>query len=334
MSKYPLVSVIIPVYNSEKYVDEAIHSILNQTYQNIEIIVIDDGSTDESKKVVKRIQSSKIIYVENEQNIGVSATRNKGFELANGKYIALMDADDISVPNRLERQVEFLENNSKYGVVSSYYEQFTNYPFYTKKRIKKTPLDTEIIHVSLLFTNVVCGAASMIRTETLKKNNIKFDTSLQMAEDFDLWKRLSFVARIANLDEVLYKYRIHKNNSMKKMVILDRDFIKVIVRSFDHFNFDIRHLFNVDLKLKDINSFVALNEYLEKILKLNRQTREYHQKYLEESCAKLLHWMFKKHLDVFGYELYKELQKIPLHEAITLSSKERRKLFFKSLLSK
>lgn len=92
----PLVSVIMPVYNSAKYLNEAIDSILNQTYENIELIVIDDGSSDNSVDLIKKYNSSKIRFFQNEKNIGVSATRNKAIDLSNGKYIALMDSDDIS----------------------------------------------------------------------------------------------------------------------------------------------------------------------------------------------------------------------------------------------
>ena len=318
----PLVSVIIPLYNAEQYIYEALQSILNQTYQNIEIIIIDDGSIDKSKEIVKSISSSKITYIQNEYNIGVSKTRNKGFDLAQGKYIALMDADDISILNRFEKQVEFLEEHTDYGIVSSHYESFRKYPFGVKRRIRKVPIDTDEIHASILFSSVICCPSAMIRTKVLKENDLKFDSALQMAEDFDLWRRLSFVTKIANLDEVLLKYRKHKNNSIKNRIVLDRDFTKVIIKSFKGLNINIQDLFNEKYKLKDIESFKQLHQYMEMILDSNVQNKEYHQKYLKEACHKLLHWMFKKHIRIFGHAFYLEFKKLPLSKDIVILKKE------------
>ena len=152
-----LVSVIMPVYNGEKYLKEAIFSILNQTYQNFELIIIDDGSTDNSIKIINELKSkfSKIIYSPNKKNIGVSATRNRGMKLAKGKYIAFMDADDISPLYRFEKQVEFMENNSDYGLVGGHYESFTNYVFYTKRKLRKLSSSFEHIKANILFSNSI-----------------------------------------------------------------------------------------------------------------------------------------------------------------------------------
>jgi len=331
MQDNPLVSVIIPLYNGKQYIYEAVNSMLNQTYQNIEIIIIDDGSTDEGGTVVNNIDSPKIIYIMNEKNIGVSASRNKGLDLAKGTYIALMDADDISMPTRIEKQVSFLENNTEYGVVSGHYEQFKKRRFSTKIRIEKLPIDPDIIHANILFSSVLCTPATMIRGDVLKNNNLKFDTSLQMAEDFDLWKKLSFVTKIMNLDEVLLRYRRHGNNSVNKISVLYRDYTKVIIRSFDHFNLDIRELFNEEYKLKDIQSFVSLHQYVELILDQNTQSKEYDPIHLKMAAAKFLKLIYNMHIDIFGYKLYTEFEKLPLFEFVPLANKEKRKLFFKSL---
>ena len=334
MEDKPLVSVIIPLYNAEQYIHEAVQSIVNQTYQNIEIIIIDDGSVDKSKDIVQSISSSKITYIQNEHNIGVSRTRNRGFELAKGKYIALMDADDISISTRLEKQVKFLENHNDYGVVSSHYESFREHLFGVKRRIRKLSTNAEDIHVNLLFSNMICCPSSMIRKEVLIENNIKFDTSLQMAEDYDLWRRLSFVTKITNLDEVLLKYRKHKNNSIKNRVILDRDFTRVIIKSFAHLNINIHNLFDEEYKLINIQSFLTLNEKLERIIENNVETQVYHQEHLKSASAKLLHCMFKKHIHVLGHDLYEVFNKLPLFELVSLSKREKLQLFFLPMFKK
>src|SRR5690606_28917246 len=107
----PLVTVFMPVYNSEQYIREALESILNQTYQNLDILLVDDGSTDRSVEIIKSYQDTRIRLIQNEKNMGIPYTRNVGLKEAKGKYIAIMDSDDIAVSNRIERQIQYLETN-------------------------------------------------------------------------------------------------------------------------------------------------------------------------------------------------------------------------------
>ena len=113
--KNPLVSILMPVYNSEKYLREAIKSILNQTFTNFELIIINDGSTDNSLKIIKSFKDNRIKIIKNKGNLGLIKTLNKGIDLAQGKYIARMDADDIAMPKRLEKQIAFFNENPDYG---------------------------------------------------------------------------------------------------------------------------------------------------------------------------------------------------------------------------
>lgn len=324
----PLVSVIIPLYNAEKYIFQALESIVNQTYQNIEIIVIDDGSTDNSEDIVYSIHSSKIKLIKNEHNLGVSATRNRGIELARGKYIALMDADDISYLDRIEKQVNFLEKHNDFGLISSHYESFRKGIFGTKRRVRKVPTDPEEIRTTLLFMNAITCPASMLRKSVLEDHKLHFDTSLQIAEDYDLWKRLSFVTKIGNINQPLLHYRKHRNNSTKKRNIAARDYTKVVMKTFEHFGLSVDDLFNEDYKLKDIQSFQKLYDEMEHILKINKQKGLYNLVYLENSATIFLENMFRKHLNLFGCELFRLCGELTLCKGIKLKFKER----FKYLL--
>lgn len=334
MNNLPLVSVIMPVYNSEKYLNEAIQSILNQTYENIELIIIDDCSTDFSKEIIKNINSEKINFIKNEKNMGVSFTRNLGFKLAKGKYIALMDADDISLPTRIKMQVEFLEKNKEFGLVSGHFESFKKYLYLEKKSIRKVILNSEYIKANLLFTNSVCGGCAMIRKDIILNNDIYFDTSLIMAEDFDLWRRINKITKIGNIDMVLLRYRKHGNNSTKNRIILDKNYIEVVQKSFDDFNINISELFDKKFKLKDINSFLVLNKKLELIIKSNYKTKIYNQIFLEKSCANLLLWIYKKHVNKFGYKLFIELEKVMLSKYVKISNNDKIKIYLNSLFGK
>lgn len=310
MMNKPLVSVIMPVYNSELYLKEAIESIVNQTYENFELIIIDDGSSDNSVSIVKSINSEKIKLVINEKNLGVSATRNKGLNLAKGEYIALMDSDDISLPKRLEIQVNFLETNLDYGLISSYYESFRVGFFGIKKRVRKLPLNDKQIKVNLLFFNVICCPSAMIRKNVIIKNNLFFDEKLRMSEDFDLWKKISKVSKIANIGEVLLRYRKHPNNTIKNRINLDKSFLIVAQRTFDDFDMNILKLFDEKFKLKDISNFIFITKYLENILEKNQTEKEYDSVYLEESCSVFIYWVYKKNFSNLGYGLFKELIKM------------------------
>src|SRR5690554_3918162 len=120
----PLVTVFIPVYNCENFIDECLKSILNQTYKNIEVLLVDDGSTDNSVEKIKKYSDPRIRLIQNERNMGIPYTRNVGLKEAKGKYIAIMDSDDISMPIRIEKQVAYLEQHPEIDAVSSFYIKF------------------------------------------------------------------------------------------------------------------------------------------------------------------------------------------------------------------
>ena len=123
--KQAQVTVLMPVYNAEQYLREAIGSILHQTFTDFEFIIINDGSTDRSEEIIKSYTDTRIRYYKNESNLKLIATLNKGFDLAGGKYIARMDADDISLPNRLQLQFELMEKNPEVGLCGTWFENFT-----------------------------------------------------------------------------------------------------------------------------------------------------------------------------------------------------------------
>ena len=121
LSNITLVTVLMPVYNAEKYVKQAIQSILDQTYKSFELLIINDGSVDGSAHIIKSFQDPRIRFIENEKNLGLIATLNKGFDLSKGKYVARMDADDVAMPKRLKSQVAYMESHPEIGVYGSAY---------------------------------------------------------------------------------------------------------------------------------------------------------------------------------------------------------------------
>lgn len=202
----PLVSIITPMYNSEKYIGETIESVLNQTYKNWEMVIVNDCSTDRGPEIVKEYQKkdSRIKFYNNEKNKGVSETRNKGIKLAKGKYIAFLDSDDLWKKEKLEKQVNFMEDND---VILSYtaYEKMNEDG--SKRGIIEVP--TKLDYKELLKNCLIGLLTSMYRKEDLKE--FRFINS--KSEDYIFW--LGILKRIKyayGIQEPLAKYRVLNNS--------------------------------------------------------------------------------------------------------------------------
>jgi len=207
----PKISVLMPVYNGSKYLDEAIKSILNQTFQNLEFIIIDDGSTDDSLKNIKSYNDNRIRLIENKENQGQSKTLNKGINLARGTYIARVDQDDISRLDRLEKQLELMENNTDIDVCGSWVKLIGKY-----SDIVNLETESEAIKITLLTNKNLVHPAVMIRKSTLIKYNLYYDSAFTIANDYDLWVRMFEYCSFANIPEPLVKHRVHHNQFSKK----------------------------------------------------------------------------------------------------------------------
>ncbi|WP_180271139.1 glycosyltransferase family 2 protein [Fredinandcohnia onubensis] len=209
----PLVTVFIPVYNSEEYLEEALKSIINQTYQNLEILIVDDGSTDQSVSIINSINDSRIHVISNDGNKGIPYSRNVGLEHAKGKYMAIMDADDIALPNRIERQVQFMEKNKEIDAIGTFYELFGGR---LTRTFKPKYITSDEIKAQLLFFSQIGNPTAMIRLGTLKKHKITYNLSYFVAQDYDMWVQISKVGNLHILPEVLLKYRTGHSNITKK----------------------------------------------------------------------------------------------------------------------
>lgn len=204
----PKITVLMPVYNAEKYLNEATNSILNQSFTDFEFLIINDGSTDDSKRIIQSYNDRRIRYVENEKNLGLIETLNKGFDLALGEYIARMDADDISLPNRLEEQVRFLESSPDIGIVGSQIKTIGDIDGYIRRR----PTNPDEIKCALLFDTPLAHPSVVIRKKVFADNGLKYDPDFKHAEDYELWTRAVDCTKAANIDKVLLYYRIHQKS--------------------------------------------------------------------------------------------------------------------------
>lgn len=200
----PKISVVMPVYNAEKYLREAIDSILNQTYGDFEFIIIDDGSTDSSPEIVRSYSDPRIRFYINEHNMGVAETLNLGLELASGEYIARMDSDDISLPERFEKQVAFMDAHTKVAVCATAVHLFGAVE--VDRVFSTTPNE---LKVDLLFGNCFAHPTVMLRGSVIKNEKYYYNKNFDKMEDYEMWVRISRKYALASLRDVLLKYRVH-----------------------------------------------------------------------------------------------------------------------------
>jgi glycosyltransferase involved in cell wall biosynthesis len=205
-----MASVVMSVYNSEQYLSESIKSILEQTFTAFEFIIINDGSTDESLDIIQKYmkKDARIVLI-NRENKGLPYSLNEGIERAKGKYIARMDADDISLPSRLEEQFKFMESNSDIGICGTWIESFGEG---LKDRLMRFPADHEELKVILLFSVCFAHPTVMIRKKILDRNNLKYNLNYSNSQDYELWEKLSHVTKMGNLQKKLLRYRVSSNS--------------------------------------------------------------------------------------------------------------------------
>lgn len=207
MKNLPLVSVIIPSYNHQDFICSAIEAVINQTYPNIELIVIDDGSTDETVSVVRDLLGKYSFQFITQENIGVSATLNKGIDLSTGEYICFCSSDDFFHKDRVSKQIEFLENNTKYGACfSGSYVINDNNEIITDQTCQYNLNITEFNFEDVFTFKINVPITGMYKKMLLLKNNIRFDSTLT-AEDYDFNLLLLKHMSVAYIKDLLYYYR-------------------------------------------------------------------------------------------------------------------------------
>ncbi len=207
--KVPKISVIMSVYNGESYLTESVNSILNQTFKDFEFIIINDGSVDKTFEILNKITDERVKIILNKKNKGLTASLNKCLKVARGKYIARMDADDISEPLRLEKEFNFLEKNREYGVVGTFikiFNQNTGEYIFQKKPVKNSEIKEFLKH-----DNCLAHGTVLIRKEALESSG-HYDERMLQSQDYELWFRISRNWKLANIPEYLYTWRDHCGN--------------------------------------------------------------------------------------------------------------------------
>lgn len=198
----------MPIYNGETYLKEAIESILKQTFSDFEFLIINDGSSDASVDIIQSIKDSRIRLIHNDSNLALVPTLNKGLELSRGEYVVRMDCDDISLPERLDKQVTFMDCHQEVGVCGTWMRRIG----IAQGRIFKRPTDDASIRCGMLFNNMLFHPSVIIRKKLIDEFSLRYNPHFRHAEDYELWVRCSEHALLANINEVLLEYRWHEGN--------------------------------------------------------------------------------------------------------------------------
>lgn len=211
MKKNPKVSVVMSVYNGEKYLREAVDSILNQTFTNFEFVIINDRSTDSSVEIIESYADPRIWLVHNEKNIGLTASLNRGIKLAHGKYIARMDADDISLPKRLETQLKYFDSDNSLSLCSCRAQVFKENGsiFGIDPPNVDQLMNWHLLSWRLLFYNPITHSSVMVKRDAFLESG-GYASWAKRSQDYELWSRMSFEYKMILIPDVLIHYRYHQ----------------------------------------------------------------------------------------------------------------------------
>ena len=286
-------SVVMPVYNGREYLYEAIESILKQSFTDFEFIIINDCSTDNSLEIIQSFSDQRIKLINNTNNLGQGNTLNKGFDLSQGEYIARMDQDDISLPDRLKEQISFMEKNKHIGISGTWAK------IIGKKEgpIIKHGSNPKRNKATLLFHTCLVHPSIIIRKNVFENNQFKFNQDYAPNDDYELWTRISKNVNISNIKKVLFFYRVHESSaSIKKAKQKKENKNKIWEAQLKNIGLhassegmEIHNKYSKPEKYS-INEFINKKEkYLKKILKANQSTNYYNQKALKHVVSK--HWI-------------------------------------------
>ncbi len=307
----PQLSIIITTYNSGKYISQAIESVLEQTFGDFELIIINDGSTDNTKEIVSAFSDERIKYFENEKNEGIVFSRNKGLKLAQGSYIGMLDADDIAHPNKFELQIDFLKNNPEFGMLGAWAkfidDEGKHFPGSWKLKAKP-----QAIPAIMLFKNYFLQSAVLYRKECI--GSFSFKEGFEIGEDYLIWYEILKKWKAWNLQQYLLDYRVHEKSITQNNIEFkrekEREVFKIILSDLEikpsDEELELHILIREGNAIGDIETLLFIEKWLLKIIAQNRLLKIYDTKILErivferwlKACSKagVLHFKMLRHL--------------------------------------
>ncbi|MCP4632845.1 MAG: glycosyltransferase [candidate division Zixibacteria bacterium] len=275
----PLLSIIMIVYNSELYIAEAIESILNQTCKDFEFIIIDDGSTDNSIKIIKSYSDSRIRFLSNKTNRGIVYSRNRGLEEAKGEFVGMFDSDDVAYRSKFEEQINFLNSHQDYGMIGSWVEWIDENGNNSGKGWKLDAA-SEYIPAIMLFRNYFVQSAVLYRSECISGR--RFQEGLEIGEDYQLWLDICQLHKVWNLPKYLVKYRIHLQSTTSNKSALKRYDKNLFTGLFEQLGIEasdeeieLHIMLRYDATIRSGRILIGISNWLEKIIVQNKTSKVY-----------------------------------------------------------
>lgn len=254
----PLVSIILPIYNSAPYLKESLDSLRSQSFKNFEIIAINDGSTDNSASILKKYKDDRLVIVDHKKNRGLVKTLNESLKIARGKYIARMDPDDIAHSQRLKKQFNFMEQNPDIDVLGTWIKNFGLYNYVWNVHAKDP-----YIKAKLLFENSIAHPSVMMKRSSLIKLKVNYDEQIVGAEDYMLWSVLAYRGlKFANLQEPLLKYRTHSTQIGESKKLKQQD-SSWLVRAYNLKRLGLKPTQSQRIIHQKLSSWIPLSGYVE-----------------------------------------------------------------------
>ena len=283
----PELSIIMPLFNNERYVGKAIQSLLSQSYTDFELIVLDDASTDNSLQIVKSFSDSRIRILLNPQNQGIVYCRNKGLEVARGTYIAPFDSDDVAMPEKFRKQIDFLITHPEYGMIGSWAKQINEEGKLLKTKWKLDAAPQSIPSI-LLFRNYFVQSSIVLRRESIPVGGYKL--GYDIVEDYIMWADVSRKYITGNFPEYLVQYRIHaRSSTASNGERLKRHETKVFQHIYSQLDIEINDLaIQILQTIKSKKNIINLKElaeiedFLLLLLSQNKKLQLYNKRELEK----------------------------------------------------
>lgn len=289
----PKVSVVMSTYNDGKYINKAVSSILNQTFSDLELIIVNDASTDNTLELLSKINDPRVIVISNEENSGLAYSLNRGFSIARGEYIARMDSDDISLPDRIWKQYNYMEKHKDITVCGCLYKCFER-----SNGVVTCPKNSDRIKTKLLFCSPLGHSTWFIRKKDFDENKIRYNPNFKTSQDYDLMYRIKDKFKLACMQEVLVLYRVRKGSITGKTVGIDKNILRVQRRILKDLHIPITKV-KLEL-LNKYNSKITLWDFIRvvflsvEIIKGNRKYNIFNPNELELELEEYLSVLWKR----------------------------------------
>ena len=325
----------MPVYNGAKYLHEAIKSILDQSFMDFEFLIINDGSTDDSEKIILSFKDPRIVFIKNESNMGLINSLNKGLKIAKGNYIARMDADDVALPQRLELQVKEFESDPKAIAVGS------DYFLLTEKRtsLKKNKNNSDYQKAVLFFSPCFCHPTVMMKNIFAEKN-LLYKRDYVHAEDYKLWTDLAALGEFKNVPQPLLKYRSHATqvsaqNHNTQLAISERirkEYLAQLKFKLSDEQFAVLNIIGNNVFITSIDTLESIQSLLLHLKEQNKENKAFN----ENSFNLFLHkfWFDSCGYSNLGLAAYSFYSRSVLSKMTKVTLDKKSKLLTKCLIRK